>query len=385
MEKLDKKKAKKDAEKRYEFKFYRYLGLILLILFSCILTLSNLISPGETGKEIAEIVRNDYSEFFQYEIHNSKKDLVNIYDDYSEEHNVKVEKLIAVNVIYFGQDGNRYLEPYLRPYIDNYNLSKEDKEELYKQVDREIKIIENKCRFKLIVKRFSPYVLSIIFITIMMASSSFIKNISKKEKNMFGVLILLIGTYICYLSLINIKYGICINIAIIYVLVEFIIENKSKLLVYTGLGLLICLVFGGLFIKFQNKATINLEKYNNDNLVFINNLETKVDIKDEQAVQRIGRTLFSEIKKEKLIKINESKDEVDKLLEEKNRFIFKDKTTNEPVLYMYLYNKMPIYRIVFIKNSNSIEVYEGVLNPYMRSTLRKFRKEKNFKKEKLSM
>ena len=71
--KIKKIDTNKDAEKKYEYRFYRYLGLILIILFSCIVTVSNLINPGETKKLISELVRNDYRDFFQYEIKNSDK------------------------------------------------------------------------------------------------------------------------------------------------------------------------------------------------------------------------------------------------------------------------------------------------------------------------
>lgn len=59
-----KKNINKDAEKKYEYRFYRYLGLVLIILFSCIVTVSNLINPGETKKLISELVRKGYSDFF---------------------------------------------------------------------------------------------------------------------------------------------------------------------------------------------------------------------------------------------------------------------------------------------------------------------------------
>ena len=84
MIKIKKIDTNKDAEKKYEYRFYRYLGLILIILFSCIVTVSNLINPGETKKLISELVRNDYKDFFQYEIKNSDKSLQDIYDSYSK-------------------------------------------------------------------------------------------------------------------------------------------------------------------------------------------------------------------------------------------------------------------------------------------------------------
>lgn len=381
MKNLCENDVKKDAEKKYEFKFYRYLGLVLIILFSCIVTVSNLINPEETRKVIAEIVRNDYSEFFQYEIYNNDKGLENIYDDYSKENNISVERLIALNTIYFGQDESRYLKPYMRSYINKYNLSEEDSRNLYKQVNKEIKVVENKYTFKLIVKRFSPYVLAIIFVTVLMGSSSFIRKRTRVEKKVINILVLLIGTYICYLSLINVKHGILINIAIIGALLEFIIDNKSKVLNYVGGTVVICIAIASLFVKFHNK-NINLNKYSNDNLVLVNNLKENSNIEKGKDVKKIDRSLFSEMKKQNLIEVNEPEDQVNKLIEEKNKLIFKDKATDKPIFYIYLYNEMPIYRIVFFENTNSIKVYEGVLNPYMRSTLMKFQKGKSYRKKK---
>ena len=95
-----KKNINKDAEKKYEYRFYRYLGLVLIILFSCIVTVSNLINPGETKKLISELVRKDYSDFFQYELQNSDKSLQEIYDSYSKNENIEVYKLMALNTIY---------------------------------------------------------------------------------------------------------------------------------------------------------------------------------------------------------------------------------------------------------------------------------------------
>ncbi|MDZ4994473.1 hypothetical protein GNF80_16125 [Clostridium perfringens] len=375
------KDVKKDAEKKYEFKFYRYLGLVLIILFSCIVTVSNLINSEETRKVIAEIVRNDYSEFFQYEIYNNDKGLENIYDDYSKENNISVERLIALNTIYFGQDESRYLKPYMKSYINKYNLSEEDRGNLYKQVNREIKVIENKYTFKLIIKRFSPYVLAIIFVTIIMGSSSFIRKRTRGEKKVINILVFLIGTYMCYLSLINVKYGILINIAIIGALLEFIIENRSKVLNYVGGTVVICIAFASLFVKFHNK-NINLNKYSNDNLVLVNNLHENSNIENGQDVKKIDRSLFSEMKKQNLVEVNEPEDQVNKLIEEKNKLILKDKATDKPILYIFLYNEIPIYRIVSFEDTNSIKVYEGVLNPYMRSTLMKSQKGKSYRKKK---
>lgn len=381
MKNLCKKDVKKDAEKKYEFKFYRYLGLVLIILFSCIVTVSNLINTGETRKVIAEIVRNDYSEFFQYEIYNNDKGLENIYDDYSKENNISVERLIALNTIYFGQDESRYLKPYMRSYINKHNLSEEDRRNLYEQVNKEIKVIENKYTFKLMVKRFSPYVLAIIFVTVIMGSSSFIRKRTRVEKIVINSLVLLVGTYICYLSLINIKHGILIKIVIIGALLEFIIENKSKVLNYVGGTVVIFIVVLSLFVKLRDK-NIDLNKYSNDNLVLVNNLQKNSNIENGQNVEKFDESLFSEMKKQNLIEVNEPENQVNKLIQEKNKLILEDKSTDKPIFYIYLYNEMPIYRIVSFEDANSIKVYEGVLNPYMRSTLMKFQKRKSYRKKK---
>ncbi|NGT34983.1 hypothetical protein G6Y97_08065, partial [Clostridium perfringens] len=186
-----KKNINKDAEKKYEYRFYRYLGLVLIILFSCIVTVSNLINPGETKKLISELVRKDYSDFFQYELQNSDKSLQEIYDSYSKNENIEVYKLMALNTIYFGGYRNRYLEPYIRPYIDKYNLSQNDRLKLYEDVNKEIKNIENKYIFKLIVKRFSPYILAIAFVTLIMGSASFIRKRNNAEKIIINILIFL--------------------------------------------------------------------------------------------------------------------------------------------------------------------------------------------------
>lgn len=375
MEKLNKKDIKKDAEKRYEFRFYRYLGLILLILFSCIFTVSNLINPGETRKLIAEMVRHDYNEFFQYEIHNSNEPLEDIYEDYSINNNVEVYKLIAINAIYFGQAENRYLEPYIRSYINKYNLSKSERRKLYEEVNKEIKNIENKYTFQLMVKRFSPYILAIIFVTLIMGSNSFIRKRTKIEKNIINILVFLIGTYICYISLINVKYGIWINLAIMLTLAEFIIENKTKVLEYVGGATILLILAFSILSKFEGKNS-GLIKNTSTRLVLVNNFQNNTCSEEEQTVQRIGKSLYSEIMKENMIAIDESKDEIKKLTEDKQKLIFKDKETDKPVFYVCLYNDIPVYRLVFCNDENSTNIYEGVLNPYMRSTLIKLEKGK---------
>lgn len=165
------------------------MGLVLIILFSCIITVSNLINPGKTRSLIVEIVRNDYSDFFQYELHNSDKSLEDVYDSYANDKNIEVYKIIALNTIYFGQSKSRYLEPYIRKYIDKYNLSKSDVISLYEEVNKEIKNIENKYIFKLIVKRFSTYILAIAFVTFIMGSASFIRRRNNIEKIIINIFI----------------------------------------------------------------------------------------------------------------------------------------------------------------------------------------------------
>ena len=282
MKKLEKKYIKKDAEKKYEYRFYRYLGLVIIILFSCIVTVSNLINPGETRKLIAEIVRNDYSEFFQYELHNSDKSLEDIYASYSKDKDIEVYKLMALNTIYFGQDKNRYLEPYIRPYIDKNNLSKSDRIKLYGDVNREIKNIENKYTFKLIVKRFSPYILAIAFVTLIMGSASFIRKRNNVERNIINIFIFLAGIYICYLSIINVKHGIWINLAIMLALTEFIIENKTILLEYIGGSIILIILALSILGKFECK-TNELDKYDVNNLVLVNNFQGANFVEGEQV------------------------------------------------------------------------------------------------------
>lgn len=377
MEKLNKKDIKKDAEKRYEFRFYRYLGLVLLILFSCIFTVSNLINPGETRKLIAEMVRYDYNEFFQYEIHNSKEPLEDIYDNYSKDNNVEVYKLMAINAIYFGQAENRYLEPYIGSYTQKHDLSKVERRRLYEEVNKEIKNIENNYTFQLMIKRFSPYILAIIFVTLIMGSNSFIRKRTKLEKNIINILVFLAGTYICYISIINVKYSIWINLAIMLTLTEFIIENKTKILEYLGGAIILIILAFSILSNLEGKNNELINNKSNE-LVLVNNFQDINCTEGEEVVQRIGKALYSEMLKENIIAIDESKDEVNKLIEDKQKLIFNDKKTNKPLFYMCLYNDIPIYRIVFCNDENSTMVYEGVLNPYMRSTLIKLEKGRKY-------
>ncbi len=382
MIKIEKKYIKKDAEKKYEYRFYRYLGLVLIILFSCIVTVSNLINQGETKKLISEIVRNDYSDFFQYELQNSDKSLEEIYDSYSKNENIEVYKLMALNTIYFGGDRNRYLEPYIRPYIDKYNLSQNDRMKLYEDVNKEIKNIENKYIFKLIVKRFSPYILAIAFVTLIMGSASFIKKRNNAEKIIINIFLFLAGIYICYLSIINVKYGIWINLAILLALIEFIIENKSKSLEYIGGSIILIILSLSILGKFECK-TNELEKYDINKLVLVNNFQETNFANGEHDIQKSGRALYSEMKKENMILIDNSNENINNLIENKKKIIFNSKETNKPVFYMCLYNNIPVYRLALVKEGQIIKIYEGVLNPYMRSTIMKLERGNSHNKNKV--
>ncbi|XZJ41867.1 hypothetical protein ACSXCW_09415 [Clostridium perfringens] len=377
-----KKNINKDAEKKYEYRFYRYLGLVLIILFSCIVTVSNLINPGETKKLISELVRNDYSDFFQYELQNSDKSLEEIYDSYSKNENIEVYKLMALNTIYFGGDRNRYLEPYIRPYIDKYNLSQNDRMKLYEEVNKEIKNIENKYIFKLIVKRFSPYILAIAFVTLIMGSASFIRKRNNIERIIINIFIFLSGIYIYYLSIISVKHGIWINLAIMLALAEFIIENKTKLLEYIGGSIILIILALSILGKFECK-TNELDKYDINKLVLVNNFEGANFVEGEQNIQRIGRALYSEMKKENMILIDNSNENINNLIENKEKIIFNSKETSKTVFYMCLYNNLPVYRLALVKDGQIIKIYEGVLNPYMRSTLMKLERGKSHKKNKV--
>ena len=56
-------------------------------------------------------------------------------------------------------------------------------------LNKEIKNIENKYIFKLIVKRFSPYILAIAFVTLIMGSASFIRKRNNVERIIINILI----------------------------------------------------------------------------------------------------------------------------------------------------------------------------------------------------
>lgn len=377
-----KKNINKDAEKKYEYRFYRYLGLILIILFSCIVTVSNLINSDATKKLISQMVRKDYSDFFQYELKNSDRSMQGIYDSYSKRENIDVYKLMALNTIYFGGDRNRYLEPYIRPYIDKYNLSQNDRLKLYEDVNKEIKNIENKYIFKLIVKRFSPYILAIAFVTLMMGSASFIRKRNNVERIIINILIFLAGIYICYLSSISVKSGIWINLAIMMALAEFIIENKTKLLEYIGGSIILIILALSILGKFEYKSN-ELYKYDVNKLVLVNNFQGTNFANEEHDIQISGRALYSEIKKENMILIDNSNENINNLIENKEKIIFNNKENNKPVFYMCLYNNIPVYRLALVKDGQIVNIYEGVLNPYMRSTLMKLERGKGHKKNKV--
>ena len=66
----------------------------------------------------------------------------------------------------------------------------------------------------------------------------------------------------------------------------------------------------------------------------------------------------------------------------KERSIFNNKETNKPIFYMCLYNNLPIYRLALVEDGYIVKIYEGVLNPYMRSTLMKLERGKIHKKNK---
>lgn len=381
MIKIKKIDVNKDAEKKYEYRFYMYLGLILIILFSCIVTVSNLINPGETKKLISELVRNDYRDFFQYEIKNSDKSLQDIYDSYSKDKDIEVYKLMALNTIYFGRDENRYLEPYIRPYIEKYNLSQNDRIKLYEEVNKEIKNIENKYTFKLIVKRFSPYILAIAFVTLIMGSASFIKKRNGIEKGVINIIIFLAGIGICCFSIIDVKHSIWINLAILLALIEFIIENKSKLLEYIGGSVVLIILALSILGRFECKKN-DFDSYDIDKLTLVNNFQETNFANGEQDIQRNGRALYSEIKKENMILIYNSNEDINNLIENQRKIIFNNKETNKPIFYMCLYNNLPIYRLALVKDGYIVKIYEGVLNPYMRSTLMKLERGKIHKKNK---
>ena len=50
---------------------------------------------------------------------------------------------------------------------------------------------------------------------------------------------------------------------------------------------------------------------------------------------------------------------------------------------MCLYNNIPVYRLALVKDGQIVKIYEGVLNPYMRSTLMKLERGKGHKKNKV--
>ena len=288
---------------------------------------------------------------------------------------------MALNTIYFGRDENRYLEPYIRPYIEKYNLSQNDRIKLYEEANKEIKNIENKYTFKLIVKRFSPYILAIAFVTLIMGSASFIKKRNGIEKGVINIIIFLAGIGICCFSIIDVKHSIWINLAILLALIEFIIENKSKLLEYIGGSVVLIILALSILGRFECKKN-DFDSYDIDKLTLVNNFQETNFANGEQDIQRNGRALYSEIKKENMILIDNSNEDINNLIENQRKIIFNNKETNKPIFYMCLYNNLPIYRLALVEDGYIVKIYEGVLNPYMRSTLMKLERGKIHKKNK---
>lgn len=367
MIKIKKREINKDAEKSCEIRFYRYLVLILIILFSCIFTFSNLVSRGETKNLIWESVRQDYNDFFKYEIENSNKSLYEIYNFYSNEENIDVCKLMALNSIYFGKDENRYLEPYVRPYIDEYDLKQEERIKLYKEVNKDIKSIERRYTCKLSFKRFLPYILSLVFLIVLMYISSSISKKEKGKKRIMSLLVFFIGGLICLFSILNLKEGIWISLAISLALIEFTLENRIKPIKYVlGAFILICMILT--IFKFQYDKD-NLGGYDTGNIFLENNFKDTNLPDREQDIQRTGQVLYSEIKNEKLILVADSEKELESLKNNERKIVFFNKESNSPMFYLCLYDGLPVYRVVLIKDGNPNKAYEGILNPYMKRTL----------------
>lgn len=367
-----KRKIDEDAEKKCEVKFYRYLVLILIILFSCIFTFSNLINPEETRDLIWELVRRDYNDFFRYEIENNESSIDEIYELYSKNKDIEVETLMALNTMYFGKYENRYLEAYIRPYIDRFDLKQDERIKLYKKVNTEIKNIERKYTCILSFKRFLPYIVSLIFLIVLMYISSIIHKFDNNNKRIITLLLFFIGGLICIFSILNLKEGIWINIAILLGLIEFTIENKINIVKYMG-GALALIILSLSIFRIQYDRN-NIASYDADNLFLSSNLEKVELVEEEQDIQRGGQALYSEIKKEKLILIGSTTEELKNLVENESKVVFISKEDNMPIFYLCLYNGLPVYRLVFVKDGYIERVYEGVLNPYMKSTLRSLEK-----------
>ncbi len=82
-----------------------------------------------------------------------------------------------------------------------------------------------------------------------------------------------------------------------------------------------------------------------------------------------------------MILIDNSNENINNLIENKEKIIFNNKENNKPVFYMCLYNNIPVYRLALVKEGQIVKIYEGVLNPYMRSTLMKLERGKGHKKK----
>ena len=215
-----------------------------------------------------------------------------------------------------------------------------------------------------------------------MGSASFIRKRNNAEKIIINILIFLAGIYICYLSSISVKHGIWINLAIMLALAEFIIENKTKLLEYIGGSIILIILVLSILGKFEYKSN-ELDKYDVNKLVLVNNFQGANFANEEHDIQRSGRALYSEIKKENMILIDNSNENINNLIENKEKIIFNNKENNKPVFYMCLYNNIPVYRLALVKDGQIVKIYEGVLNPYMRSTLMKLERGKGHKKNKV--
>lgn len=362
-----KSEANKRLEEKYEFRFYRYLLFILLILFSCIITVSGLINQIQYKKLVAKEVRLSYDSFFTYEIENSYKGLEYVYDSYSNEHNIPLEKLIAINIIYFGQDENRYLEPYIRKYIDSKSLSDNDKQRLYILVNKEVKKIEDMYAIKIMVKRFLPYILAIIFVTLVMWSIVFFKNRKPIYKLILGIIYFILGAFICYLSSYSLSNGILMDIAIVGSIGEFTIESGSRRLKFIE-GAFLFVVLGIILITPSNKSITPFLGIRNNNLFLVDNLNNSIKIGNERKFRSLGNALLNEISKNQMIEINVKNKKIDDLLKDKNNLLFENKDKKENTFLICFYKDIPIYRFVTIKGKY-VRAYEGVLNPYMRSII----------------
>ncbi len=360
---------KNNIRNNYEFRFYKYLTFIFIILFSCIITVSNLTNFKKVRKLIADEVRIDYNDFFDYEIENSNDGLEKIYSNYSNISRVPIEKLIAINVIYYCQDNNMYLEPYMRSYVDNKYLSKDEKKELYIAVDKEIKRIENIYTVNLMFKRFSPYILSIIFVTFIMCGISLIKNLSNREKIFLGILVFVLGIYICYISFYSLGSELLISLSIIGSVFEFAKNIDCDFIKNLRFIFLVFIVFIFIFVGNENIRINNIGNYNSNDILMINNLKKVSCSDDTDRYKRLGLILFSELNKTNLIEINENKEYIDNLIKSKNKITFIDRRNKNVICYVYFYENMPTYRLIYFENNSNRKLYEGVLNPYMRSII----------------